>query len=331
MSSIGFILPAHYCFSRGNGIREEALLKSRGLAELGHAVDLLTPWQAIERGSLDVVHFFYGGLPLANIAAVRQIQPRRLVFSTIIDSNQSQICYRFAAWLGGITSRLHTVQGEFRRQCRIADAVVVRSQHERERVVRGLGIAEAKVHVVHLGIDLLGVDPLRSAGNDRDGVFHLSTFGQARKNVQRLIEAVGPTGLRLTIAGSCPPGDLPALQSAARPYPNVRILGFLTPDQRDDLYYRSRVFALPSLHEGTGLAALEAGARGCGVVITRNGGPPDYFTKVGHLVDPLSVADIRARVLAAHADSSPAQIAEHVARSFNLRTCAERLVAVYRD
>src|SRR5687767_12602883 len=107
MSSIGFVLPAHYCFSRGNGIREEALLKSRGLAVLGHRFDLLDPWRAIERGSLDVVHFFYGGLPLANIAAVRQIEPRRLIFSTIIDSNQRLASYRFAAWLGGIAGRIH--------------------------------------------------------------------------------------------------------------------------------------------------------------------------------------------------------------------------------
>ena len=327
---IGYVLPAHYCFSKGNGIRQEALLKQSGLAALGHAVELLSPWTVVERGALDVVHFFYGGLPLASIAAVRQIDPCRLVFSTTIDSNHGHTSYRLAAWLGTLSGRLHSIQGEFRRQAQLADAVVVRSRHERDRVVRGLGIDEAKVYLVHLGINLDSVDHERAAATDREGIFHLSAFGQPRKNVLRLIAAVGPTGLPLTIAGFCLPEELPAIAQAARPFPNIHLHGFLSAAQRDELYYRSRVFALPSLHEGTGLSALEAGARGCGVVITRNGGPPDYFAEIGHLVDPLSVEALRTAILAAYTDSAPAQIAAHVATRFNDRTCAKRLLAVYQ-
>ncbi len=330
MTRIGFVLPAHYCFSRGNGVRQEALLKQRGLAALGHSVELLSPWTVVERGSLDVVHFFYGGLPLSGITAARQAAPRRLVFSTTIDSNQNQLSYRLAAWLGTVNGRLFSVQGEFRRQARLADAVVVRSRHEYERVVRGLGIAPGKVHVVHLGIDLDGVDALRAVATDREGIFHLSAFGQPRKNVLRLIAAAGPTGLPLTIAGPCDESSLPAIQAAALPFPNIRIRGFLSAAERDDLYYRSRVFVLPSLHEGTGLSALEAGARGCEVVITRNGGPPDYFTGFGRLIDPFSVAEIRAAIIAAHADHAPARISAHVAHSFNVRICAEHLLAIYQ-
>ena len=330
MSSIGFLLPAHFCFSRGSGVRQEALLKQRGLTALGHHVELLSPWTAVARGSLDVVHFFYGGLQLSGIEAVQQAAPRRLVFSTIIDSNQGQAAYRFAAWLGTLSSRLYSVQGEFRRQALLADAVVVRSQHERERVVTGLGIAPAKVHLVPLGIDLDAVDRRRATAGGREGIFHLSAFDQRRKNVLRLIAAVGPTGLPLTIAGSCAEEQLPRIAAAAQPFPAIRIRGFLSAGERDELYYRSRVFVLPSLHEGTGLAALEAGARGCGVVITRNGGPPDYFAGIGRLVDPLSVEGIRAAVLAAYDDSEPGLVAAHVAERFNVQVCAERLLTVYQ-
>ncbi len=331
MVRIGFLLPAHYCFSPMNGIRQEALLKQAGLRGLGHQVDLLTPWIAPALGSLDIVHFFYGGLPLAHIASARDIRPARLVFSTTIDSNRSLLAYRIATHLGALFGRLHTVQGEFRRQAMTADRIVVRSEHERQRVVHGLGIPERKVRVVHLGVDLAQVDGERAAAKDRTGIFHLSTYGQPRKNIVRLIAAVGPTGLPLTIAGFCPDAELPAIRAAARPYPHIRILGVLSQGERDDLYYGSRVFALPSLHEGTGLSALEAAARGCAVVITRNGGPPDYFGEVGHLVDPHSVSSIRAGILAAHAEAAPAQIAAHVACRFHQRACAERLAAVYQE
>jgi glycosyltransferase involved in cell wall biosynthesis len=327
---IGMMLPAHFCFSRGNGVRQEALFKQRGLAALGHRVELLSPWTPVCEGTLDVVHFFYGGLPLADIAAARQVAPRRLVFSTTIDSNQGHLAYRLAALLGSLSGRLRSIQGEFRRQARLADAVVVRSRHERERVVQGLGIDPAKVHLVHLGIDLSGIDARRARAQAREGIFHLSTFGQPRKNVQRLIAAVGPTGIPLTIAGSCPPGERQAVELAAAAYPNIRILGFLSPAERDELYYRSRVFALPSLHEGTGLAALEAAARGCAVVITRNGGPPDYFDGIGRLVDPYSVPELRAAIVAAHRDRAARSPAELVATRFDERVCAQRLVSVYR-
>jgi glycosyltransferase involved in cell wall biosynthesis len=331
MVRIGFLLPAHYCFSPTNGIRQEAMFKQAGLRGLGHQVDLLTPWTVPALGSLDIVHFFYGGLPLAHVTTARVIRPARLIFSTTIDSNRSMLTYRVASYLGALFGSLHTVQGEFRRQAQAADRIVVRSQHERQRVVHGLGIPERKVHVVHLGVDLAQVDRQRAAAQNRAGIFHLSTFAQPRKNILRLIAAVGPTGLPLTIAGFCPEADLPAIRAAARPYPQIRILGVLTPEERDDLYYGSRVYALPSLHEGTGLSALEAAARGCAVVITKNGGPPDYFGEIGHLVDPHSVSSIRAGILAAHAQSSPTQIAEHVARRFHQQACAERLAAVYQD
>ncbi len=329
MMRIGFVLPSHFTFTRGNGVRQEALLKQRGLLALGHQVELCSPWQTPERGSLDVVHFFYGGLPMVGIDAVAQVEPRRLVYSPIIDSNQALHAYRLAALLGSLVPRIHTTPGEFRRQCRLADAVVVRSRHEQRRVVVGLGIAREKVHLVHLGIDVAPIDVRRAAGTDREGIFHLSAFGQARKNVLRLIAAVGPTGLPLTIAGSCGPLELKRVAAAAGPFPNITIRGFLSSEERDELYYRSRVFALPSMHEGTGLAALEAAARGCGVVITNRGGPPDYFGEVGHLVDPDSIDDVRAKLVAAYRDSAPAQIAAHITSRFASATCASRLVDVY--
>jgi len=329
MTRIGFMLPAHFSFNRSNGIRQEALLKQRGLNSLGHQVELLSPWLTMERGDWDVVHFFYGGLPLTNIDDVAQIAPRRLVFSTIIDSNQSFRKYRMAAWLGTISHRLHTIQGEFKRQCQLANAVVVRSHHEKERVVKGLGIPETKVHLVHLGIDLDTIDRTRAGAGCREGIFHLSAFGQERKNVLRLIAAVGPTGLPLTIAGSCGPTELIQVQKAAQAFANITIRGFLSQAERDEFYYRSRVFALPSLHEGTGLSALEAAARGCNVVITRNGGPPDYFSQVGHLVDPLSIDDLREKILQAYEDGLPEKISSHITCRFNARMCAEELLKVY--
>jgi glycosyltransferase involved in cell wall biosynthesis len=62
---------------------------------------------------------------------------------------------------------------------------------------------------------------------------------------------------------------------------------------RDALYGLCHVFCLPSYHEGTGLAALEAGAAGAHVIITRLGGTRDYFQDLASYVSPTDVNDIR--------------------------------------
>lgn len=294
---IGFLLPANFAFSPQNGIRQEALLKMRGLQALGHTVVCVDAWQPETARDLDVLHFFYGGLALSGVEVARQCGVKKLVFSTTIDSNQNQLAYRLASRLGRLSSRFFTIQGEFLKQCRTADLVIVRSAHEQLRVCLGLGVPQQKVQVVPLGIELGEMPPLDL---QRTGIFHLSTYGQQRKNVERLIDAVGPTGLPLTIAGYCDPQAAALLATRARPYPNIRFLGAISADEKLALFRSSEIFALPSLNEGTGLSALEAAVQGCKVVITKNGGPPDYFSEFGWLVDPYSVVDIRAKIMAAH-------------------------------
>lgn len=330
---VGFMLPATYAFSQGNGIRAEAELKIAGLAALGAECTRLDPWHWCEPASLDVIHFFYGGLQLADIAEARRAKPRKLVFSTTIDSNQGHLPYRLMALLGGLSQRFRTIQGEFRRQALASDLVVVRSRHEALRVEKGLGIYPRRIRLVHLGVETAGIDAHLVAATPRDGIFHLSAFGQERKNVLRLIAAAGPTGLRLTIAGSCPdPAALARIRAAAAPFANITIVGYLDAEARNALYLRSRVFALPSIHEGTGLSALEAAVRGCQVVITRNGGPPDYFAETGRLIDPLDVAELRAALVAAHADPTPpAAVAARAAERFSLASTARTLLAAYRE
>ena len=332
---VGFVLPATYAFSQGNGIRVEAELKIAGLQALNRGVQCskIDPWTWWGPDSLDIVHYFYGGLPLSDIDNARQARPRKLVFSTTIDSDQGFLPYRLMARLGTLTPRIRTIQGEFRRQALGADLVIVRSRHEFERVEHGLGISSKKIRIVKLGVETKGIDLLAVQSTPREGLFHLSAFGQERKNVMRLIAAAGPTGIPLVIAGSGgDPRRLQEIKAAAAPFPSISFAGFLTAAERDALYLRSKVFVLPSIHEGTGLSALEAAARGCQVVITSHGGPPDYFSDHGRLVDPYDVAALRAAILAAYRDPTPAEsIARLIADRFDIRATGATLLDTYLE
>jgi len=300
---IGFLLPTSFAVgTRGNGIAEQARRQAQALEDLGHTVIRLNPWEWQDERQLDVLHFFLGGPSMAGAVEYRNLsKPGLLVFAPIIDSNQSFATYRFAAALGGVSNRILTVPGILRRQALGSDVVVCRSSHEMQRVVRGLGVSPDKIAIV-----LNGCPPTGAAAGDsqavrqklglpQDFVLHISAFTQERKNVLRLLEAAERLAYPLVIAGTPQPGPiLTELERRARASDRIRILGFVDEPTKAALYSLCRVFCLPSTHEGTGLVALEAGAAGANLVVTRNGGPPDYFLDCAEYVDPRSTRSIQA-------------------------------------
>ncbi|ROV56457.1 glycosyltransferase, partial [Vibrio ponticus] len=56
----------------------------------------------------------------------------------------------------------------------------------------------------------------------------------------------------------------------------------------DELYRESKVFAMPSLFEGTGLSALDALNHHCNILITNRGGVDNYFDENAYFVEPTS-------------------------------------------
>ena len=335
---IGFLLPANFALAHvGNGVRVQAQAQADALRELGHKVTLLDAWTPFAPEAFEVVHFFSGGFPHYCIGPILRMTSARcrLVFSPIIDSNVANLPYRLAAALGRLHPKLFTIPGELSRQAQEADAVVCRSVAERQRVIQGLGVQPSKAHIVLNGVSppRADIDPdavRRQFGLPETFCLHVSAYTQPRKNVERLIQAVGPTGLPLVIAGIATDAALlTRLKLAAQPYPGIRFLDYLQPAQRDSLYAAARVFCLPSEHEGTGLVALEAASYGAAIVITRRGGPPDYFLDMAEYVDPDRVEDIRTAVQRAWQAPRSDRLREHLDTTLGWQQSAENLLKVY--
>ncbi len=333
---IGMILPGNFTLSNaGNGIRAQAEYQAEALERAGHDVRRMDPWQAYDGEPFDVVQFFVGGFAHKGIEKVKPVSARMLVFAPIIDTNESNRRYRLAARLGGLARKVFTIPGVFRQQACGSDLVICRSMHERERIVRGLGIDPAKTEIV-----LNGVNPPEKADPEtvrqqyelsEDFLLHVSAYTQARKNVVRLIQAVGPTGVPLVIAGSAQPGPvLDQIRALAKKYGNVKLLGFLDRTELNGLYAACKVFCLPSIHEGTGLVALEAASYGAGVVITQNGGPPDYFANLAEYVDPNSVSGIRHAVERVWNVSHSDSLRKHILENLTWDQSASNLVEAYQ-
>lgn len=334
---IGFLLPGNYGLAGpGNGVRHQAEALVREIEKLGHAVTKLDPWRAEEARNFDVVQFFVGGYAHEQIEA-RLYGASATVFAPIIDTNVPNWLYRAAAALGNIHPKVRTLQGLYRYQALLADGVMVPSRFAHRRVVRGLGISPERVRVV-----LNGIDPSSPRGREEDlERFHLpddfllfvGAYGNPRKNVRRLIEAARSLGYPLVIAGSTGPAkEAERVRRAAERAGAVHFLGFVSDKERDALYVACRAFCLPSLYEGTGLAALEAAVVGASVVVTERGGPPDYFGEWVDYVDPFDVSTIRDAIVRAwEEEKAPTGLVRHVREELTWENSARQLLTFYEE
>ena len=126
-----------------------------------------------------------------------------------------------------------------------------------------------------------------------------------RKNVPRLIEAFAVVrtalcddpryrDLRLIVVGD-EIGQHPEVRRAAtvsRVEQSIRFFGFVPFETLRAFYESATLFAFPSLHEGFGLAPLEAMACGAPVVTSNCSSLPEVVGDAAMLVNPENVFDI---------------------------------------
>ena len=334
------MIPAAFSLGNpGNGITAQARSQAAALQRRGHGIVFMNPWEYRSLDSLDVVQFFLGGFGTYGIEGILSATSRTLlVMAPIIDSNEPNWKYRAAVAAGSTFGRIFTVPGVLARQARASDLVVCRSEHERNRVIEALCVDPPRAVVVLNGGDVPETSPemmhkvKESYGLPDRFVLNVSAYTQERKNALRLAQAVERLGLPLVLAGhdeSTPIGR--KLEELARRNPALRLLGFVDRATRDALYGLCHVFALPSYHEGTGLAALEAGAAGARIVITRNGGPPDYFRKWAQYVDPLDIRQLCNAIEHEWKQAENHELATHIRTSLSWDASAQSLEQAYRS
>src|SRR5207302_775539 len=219
----------------------------------------------------DVVHTFFAipSGPAGRAAAKRFGVPHvlTLIGADVHDPSRRFSPDRFAP-LGFLVSRV----------TRSAEAVTAIS---RDIAERGLALTgRGDITVVPCGIADRSLPPpsRQELGWPDDEVVIVTTARLvARKAIDRLIRAVTriPGSVRLEVIGDGPErASLEALagQTGAR----VTFAGEVDDHGRDLRLASADVFCQPSLHEGFGIAILEAMSCGVPVVATNSGGPRDF-------------------------------------------------------
>lgn len=315
----------------GDGSKMQAEIWAKELERKGHTVDRINPWKHYDWKNYDVVHVFGFGLWNYDIIHWGSGINQNFVFSPIIDTNTPMWKYKLATHFGCKKLRLFSQNYALRQLKQDIKLFFARTEYEADYLRQGYGISEDKIAIVPLSYREINYNP--SIEKEPFCLF-TGTMTQPRKNVPRLIEAAKKYGFNLKLVGNKGNAESEAkLRAQIGDANNIEILGFVSDEELNLLYNRAKVFALPSINEGVGLAALEAAICGCNIVITNLGGPKEYYEKESaELVNPYDVDDIGKAILRAlenhHAQP---QLRNTLINKYNVSTCVDKLVAYYQQ
>jgi len=328
---IAYIMYPGACYmGTGDGSKMQAEIWAAELERKGHHVERINPWGHYDWKSFDIIHVF--GFGLWNYDMIHWgsgINPN-FVFSPIIDSNTPMWKYRLATHCGCKKLRLYSQNYALRQLMPDIKLFFARSEYEANYLRQGYGIENEKISIIPLSYR---EDHYDKTVKKEPFCLFAGTMTQPRKNVPRLIEAAKKYGFTLKLAGN--KGNAKSeveLRSIIGNASNIEILGFVSDEELISLYNRAKVFALPSMNEGVGLVALEAAIHGCNIVITKLGGPKEYYSNdSAWLVDPYNVDDIGKAVISAmeNNEKQPA-LREALINMYNITSCVDRLLDDYR-
>ena len=325
---IAFIL-SYPVLSPSNGVVSQAQTWRRGLEQLGHEVVLIDMWQKNNWESFDVIHFFGYGVYMRDLINGLVRINSNIVVSPILDPHYSIRQLRFYARWGsaklGLTNPYYVMSS-------IKDKIklfFVRSEFEKEYMVKGFGIKEDKCIVVPLSYSVASVE---KAVEKEPFCLHISLLMDERKNVKRLIEAAIKYKFKLVLGGRVHnEEDKERLKSWIGNNDNIEYRGYLSTDEMMSLYSRAKVFALPSTNEGVGIVALEAAALGCDIVMTSFGGPKEYYNGMAKIVDPYSIDEIGKSIIdLIDGETFQPQLSDHICIHFSMQAISEQLVNAYK-
>jgi glycosyltransferase involved in cell wall biosynthesis len=178
-----------------------------------------------------------------------------------------------------------------RRMARLADRVICISNDTANDVETQFGVPASRIRVTPLGVDEIFFQPPRVPRLVSEPYVLFVGSEQPRKNLERLELAMDLLRARgyphlLVTAGADAWGRVDIGASF------LRRLGNVPDEQLVSLYAYSACLAIPSLHEGFGLPAMEAMAAGTAVVAANVAALPDTTGGAAVLVDPLDPGDI---------------------------------------
>ena len=315
---------------------------AKHLAAFDIHAQFFDPWAPFAPERCDAFHLFAANIGTYHLAREIHDLGIPLVVSPIIFSLHSPF---FIRTMLGITKTVQALgKGMWSDYaltsdvCRWAQAVLPNTRAEASLLQNGLGVDHAKVEIIPNGVDerFFSADPglFRKKYGLANFILNVGHTGHARKNVLRLIKALGHIDHPAVIIGRIIRNDYgSACVREASKHKHILLIDGMENDS--DLlasaYAACDTFVLPSLFETPGIAALEAALAGAKVAITRFGGTEEYFGDMAEYVDPRSVDSIMDGIRKVLEKKKDGRLQTHIRNEFLWSRVAEKTARVYRS
>lgn len=330
---IAYILyPEVIISNKSNGVRSQAFEWASILKSKSVEVDLVNNWGDYDWREYDAIHIFGCGLWLRGLTHRLSAINERIVISPIIDPITYKSKLFNIEYLRSRNRYLNRFVYNNRCAFKNARKLCVRSNFELSYISDIYRIPEDKFSLIPLSYDARLESENYELNEKEDFCLHISSIFQERKNVLRLIEAAKKYNFKLVLAGNKgSESQFAAIANAIEGYSNISVLGFITHEQKIELYKKAKVFALPSIQEGVGIVALDAAKLGCEIVITNIEGPKEYYDKRCIEINPYSVDSIGEGIRAILDGEKKFQpnLSQYVSNNYSPDIIGKHLIELY--
>lgn len=273
------------------GVYKEMRLREMALQEHGWGVEYLNIERPPNWDEIKVAHVFMANE--STYGLVKKLKPKtKIVVSPIIDRQEGIHSLKAIISLMTLVPKMYSNLTRMKDICSIADAVIVRSNEELEKLNYCFNVNSG--HIIKLPYEKTC---LNGDFSKKKQVLFIGDLGNPRKNVVRLIDACDELKVKLILAGALGSDNYSRkILNKIKKSSKTEYLGIISNEKKITLLEESKVFCLPSIMEGIGISALEGLDFGCGIVITENGGVHDYFGSDAEYINPKSQKSIKLAI-----------------------------------
>jgi len=246
-------------------------------------------WKAVGECDAIVGWFASWHTALALRFARLRKKPSLLIFGGFDTAAMPEIGY--GSQRGGVRRRL------VRSTAGLATRLVTNSESSLREIAENVGIDPGRVEVVYHGIPdrFAHVDPSIPRERMALTVGAVYSVNLARKGHGPFCEAASDmSDVRWVLAGEW--WDQTGKELEAKAPQNLRLTGYLSDSDLDDLFRTAAVYVQASLHEGFGMSLAEAMLAGAVPVVTAAGALPEVVGETGVVIESQSAEAVAAGV-----------------------------------